>query len=526
MSTNVPASFGSYPHPFCGSRATRIRMYPSASQSEQRTVSRTRPFTGNEASNSRPDLIGRGTNARTAAAPINPTTRELQVVAGLYTSEERGSGIPEERLVHNYLVEAGLAARIPKGIRIWEETLRDGEQTPGVAYTPEEKVRIARVLDEVHVPMMEVGIPVVSSEEARGVRMIANAGLDATVLAAARTVRKDVEACIACDVDEIALFTAGSDLHIKHKLAMTREQVKEAAVRETEYAVAHGVDVSFVTEDTFRADLDFVVDLYNACTNAGAHRAVVCDTVGVMTPPGIRWFFGQLKERLVPTELSFPRHHNFGPPGAHNLPAGADRTATDVRLREAHGVARGRGEAAVLWGRSNTGSGSPSRLADQRLFRSAFEKGSTGLHPLLPRTRGPSARRDRRRVPIPRGEGRDCGPRAAEIARFRLTLTSRRIDGIGPGGRTADESSTEARHAAGDGHVNAREHDRRTDQIDHIEPFVPHAGAQQSRGDRRDDGEKRERGRLRNLEQPLPWDERDDGSCGRKEQDRSNALRP
>src|SRR2546425_10797871 len=90
MSTNVPASFGSYPHPFCGSRATRIRMYPSASQSEHRTVSSTRPFTGNEASNSRPDLIGRGTNARTAAAPINPTTRELQVVAGGYAGKGGG----------------------------------------------------------------------------------------------------------------------------------------------------------------------------------------------------------------------------------------------------------------------------------------------------------------------------------------------------------------------------------------------------------------------------------------------------
>src|SRR2546428_5668606 len=340
MSTNVPASFGSYPHPFCGSRATRIRMYPSASQSEQRTVSRTRPFTGNEASNSRPDLIGRGTNARTAAAPINPTTRELQVVAGLYTSEERGSGIPEERLVHNYLVEAGLAARIPKGIRIWEETLRDGEQTPGVAYTPEEKVRIARVLDEVHVPMMDVGIPVVSSEEARGVRMIANAGLDATIMAAARTVRKDVEACIACDVDEIALFTAGSDLHIKHKLAMTRDQVKEAAVRETEYAVAHGVEVSFVTEDTFRADLDFVVELYNACTDAGAHRAVVCDRVGVMTPPGIRWFFGQLKDRLVPTELSFHGHNDFGLAVANSL------AAVEEGVQVPHTCVNGLGERA------------------------------------------------------------------------------------------------------------------------------------------------------------------------------------
>src|SRR5207253_1178394 len=136
--------------------------------------------------------------------------------------------IPEERLVHNYLIEAGLAGRIPKGVRIWEETLRDGEQTPGVAYTPEEKIQIARFLDEIHVPIMDVGIPVVSKEEARGVR---------------------------------------------------------------------------------------------ACTNAGAHRAVVCDTVGVMTPPGIRWFFGQLKERLVPTELSFHGHNDFGLAVANSLAA-------------------------------------------------------------------------------------------------------------------------------------------------------------------------------------------------------------
>src|SRR2546425_11750345 len=113
MSTKVAASFGSYPHPFCGSRATRIRMYPSASQSEQRTASRIRPFTGNEASNSRPDLIGRGTAARTAAATIKPTTRELQVVAGRYTGEARGGGIPRESLGPNHLVEAGPAGPSP-----------------------------------------------------------------------------------------------------------------------------------------------------------------------------------------------------------------------------------------------------------------------------------------------------------------------------------------------------------------------------------------------------------------------------
>jgi isopropylmalate/homocitrate/citramalate synthase len=229
--------------------------------------------------------------------------------------------IGEERLVHNYVVEAGLGGRLPKGIRIWDETLRDGEQTPGVAFSPEDKLRIATLLSEMGVPIMDVGIPVVSKEEARGVKAIANAGLEASVMAACRAVRRDVEACIECGVDEVALFIACSDLHLKYKLKMTREEAKAAAVRETEYAAAHGVAVSFVTEDTFRADLDFAVDLYNACVDAGATRAVICDTVGVMTPSAVSWFLARFRPRLRPVELSFHGHNDFGLAVANSLAA-------------------------------------------------------------------------------------------------------------------------------------------------------------------------------------------------------------
>jgi len=227
----------------------------------------------------------------------------------------------DESLVHNYIVERKLAGRLPENITLWDETLRDGEQTPGVAFTPEEKVAIATLLDEMGVPLMDVGIPVVSAEEARGVKAIANAGLDASIMAAARAVRKDVEACVDAGVDEIAVFIACSDLHMKHKLNMTREQVKEAAVRETEYAKDHGLKVSFVTEDTFRADLDYVVELYNACIEAGAARSVICDTVGVMTPVGIRWFVEQIRPRIRATQLSFHGHNDFGLAVANSLAA-------------------------------------------------------------------------------------------------------------------------------------------------------------------------------------------------------------
>ncbi len=227
----------------------------------------------------------------------------------------------DEGLVHNYIVERKLAANLPEKVVLWDETMRDGEQTPGVAFSPEEKLRIATLLDEMGVPLMDVGIPVVSREESRGVKTIANAGLDASIMAAARAVRKDVEACVECEVDEIAIFIACSDLHLKYKLNMTREQVKEAAVKETEYAKDHGLKVSFVTEDTFRADLDYVVELYNACIEAGATRAVLCDTVGVMTPAGIRWFLEQVKPRFHEVQLSFHGHNDFGLAVANSIAA-------------------------------------------------------------------------------------------------------------------------------------------------------------------------------------------------------------
>jgi len=179
----------------------------------------------------------------------------------------------EEGLVRNYNIESGLGKALPKNILFWDETMRDGEQTPGVYFSPEEKLTIATTLSEMGVDIMDVGIPVVSKEEARGVKRIANAGLDASILAACRAVRRDVEACVECDVDEVSVFIACSDLHLKYKLNMTREQVLEASVRECEYAKAHGVGVTFVTEDTFRADFDYVGTAVKPAIDAGPTRA-------------------------------------------------------------------------------------------------------------------------------------------------------------------------------------------------------------------------------------------------------------
>lgn len=227
----------------------------------------------------------------------------------------------EEALIRNYNVEFGLGKALPARIMFWDETMRDGEQTPGVYFTPEEKLELATVLSEMGVNVLNCGIPVVSAEEHRGVSLVANAGLKASVMSAARAVRKDVEACIECDVDEISIFIACSDLHLRYKLNMTREQVLETSVREVEYAKAHGVKVTFVTEDTFRADFEYVVKLYNACIDAGATRAVFSDTVGYTTPTMMREYIRRLKERLRPAQLSVHCHNDFGLAVANSLAA-------------------------------------------------------------------------------------------------------------------------------------------------------------------------------------------------------------
>lgn len=223
--------------------------------------------------------------------------------------------------MRNYLREAQLATGLGEKIRFWDETLRDGEQMPGVHFSPEEKAAIALRLDGVGISIINAGFPAVSEEEQRAVKAVVAEGLDATVLTAARTVKADVDACLVCDPDAIAVFVACSDLHLKYKLRKTREEVLALAPELVEYTKEHGVEVAFVTEDTVRADLDYVEPLYNACTAAGADIAVLCDTVGVMTPSAMRWWIREVKSRLDPIPLSVHIHNDFGMGVANTLAA-------------------------------------------------------------------------------------------------------------------------------------------------------------------------------------------------------------
>jgi isopropylmalate/homocitrate/citramalate synthase len=227
----------------------------------------------------------------------------------------------EPRLVEDYHGRTAAERRIPASLTIWDETLRDGEQMPGVHFSPEEKLQIAEKLSEAGVGVINAGIPVVSDEEARAVRLVASAGLKAKVLAAARTVPSDVDAVIRSGATHIAIFVAASHVHLKYKLKMTQEQVHAASMKSIQQAKDAGLHVAYVTEDTVRAPFDFVERLYRDAQAAGADRLVVADTVGIMTPLTFRWYLTEFQRRVHPKDLSVHCHNDFGLATANTLTA-------------------------------------------------------------------------------------------------------------------------------------------------------------------------------------------------------------
>ena len=227
----------------------------------------------------------------------------------------------DERLVEDYHRTTAGDRHLPEHIEVWDETLRDGEQMPGVHFSPEEKLRIAEALSDAGVSVLNAGIPVVSTEEARAVSLLAGAGLRAKVLAAGRTVATDVDAIIRSGARYAAIFVAASDVHLRYKLKMTQEAVLEASVRSVRQAKAAGLHVAFVTEDTTRAPFDFVERLYRAVLAEGADRLVIADTVGVMTPLTFRWYLREFARRVQPRDWSVHCHNDFGLAVANTLTA-------------------------------------------------------------------------------------------------------------------------------------------------------------------------------------------------------------
>lgn len=208
----------------------------------------------------------------------------------------------------------------PQNVRIFDTTLRDGEQTPGVSITPEQKLNVAIKLADLGVDTIEAGFPVVSDGEKEGIKSIVKRNLDTEVCVLARTVKADIDSAIDCGVNYVHTFIATSDIHMQYKLKMSREQVLEKALWAVEYAKSHGLKVEFSAEDATRSDRKFLIDVFKAVSDTGADRIDIPDTVGYSTPEYISLLVHEIRSKMN-TPISVHCHNDFGLAVANSIAA-------------------------------------------------------------------------------------------------------------------------------------------------------------------------------------------------------------
>jgi 2-isopropylmalate synthase len=238
-----------------------------------------------------------------------------------------------------YIETVKKTMNLPNSVRIFDTTLRDGEQTPGVAITVDEKIRIAKKLDKLGVDTMEVGFPASSPGEMRAAREILKLGLNSKICGLARPLNNDLNAAIDCGVDYIHTFIGTSPLHRKYKLKMSQEEILSKSVDAIEYIKDHGIIAEFSAEDATRTEFDFLKEIYTAVEDAGVDYINVPDTVGVMIPLSMKYLISELK-KILSTPISVHCHDDFGLAAANSL------SAVEAGAVQAHVTINGLGERA------------------------------------------------------------------------------------------------------------------------------------------------------------------------------------
>lgn len=236
--------------------------------------------------------------------------------------------LERQGFIRNYnRFRKNLPRKLPKKVFIWDETLRESEQTPTVFLTYVEKVKLAKIMDDIGVSIINVGSPGFSEKDRNNVRRISNESFQqARIAASARIIRKDVDACLGCGIREISISTAFNDLNLQYILGMTKEEVLEKTVDCIEYAKSHGLNVNFVLDDASRTPLEEILQIFEAAAKAGATRLVIADTVGFLRPLSMRYFVSRVGEglsQLVNKDFSFSVrcHNDFGLATANTLAA-------------------------------------------------------------------------------------------------------------------------------------------------------------------------------------------------------------
>ena len=213
-------------------------------------------------------------------------------------------------------------------VRIFDATLRDGEQSPGFSMNTSEKLRMAKQLAALHVDVIEAGFPISSRGDLEAVQMVAKEVRDVPIAALARAKKEDVDAALEAlkpaAAPRLHVFLATSDLHLRVKLNMTREKALEAIGAMIRYGRQHVEIVEFSAEDAGRTDIDFLCQVCRAAVDAGATVLNLPDTVGYAVPEEYGAMFTQVREHLGDPDgvtLSAHCHDDLGLAVANSLAA-------------------------------------------------------------------------------------------------------------------------------------------------------------------------------------------------------------
>jgi homocitrate synthase len=218
-------------------------------------------------------------------------------------------------------------------VEILDTTLREGEQTPYVNFLIDEKVEIARQLDQVGVEMIEAGDPSVSPNVAAAIKKIAGLGLKAEIVAHSMAVKSGIEKAKECGADRVAIFYAISKIHLESKTRKTPEEAVEIICEHIRYARSLGLKVRYTPEDATRTEFEFLVRVCNAAIEAGADRISFADTLGIMQPHTMHEQVAKLRARLLPCKIDLHCHDDYGLALANamaGIRAGADCIHTTV----------------------------------------------------------------------------------------------------------------------------------------------------------------------------------------------------
>ncbi len=231
-------------------------------------------------------------------------------------------------LIANYnRLRKNLPPKLPDRVFIWDETFREGIKAPTVYLTYVEQVRLAKLMDEAGVSVINMGFPAISEDEKRTVKRIVNESFSqAKLTASAEPTKNSLNACLECGIKEITLESPINGLNLQYKLKITKEQALQRIVESIDYAKKHGANVNFTLMDGTRTPLEDILQVFEVAANAGASRLAIADSVGFIRPLSMRYLISHIRDGLPEAvkkkaPLAIHCHNDFGLASANTLAA-------------------------------------------------------------------------------------------------------------------------------------------------------------------------------------------------------------